>query len=80
MTAPVDNTLTHMASMEPLAAKDRCDRCGAQAWVRVGIGSFDLLFCGHHYAENEVKVASISTYVHDERTHLSASEGRHPPK
>ena len=31
-----------------LTATDRCDRCGAQAFVRVVLASGDLLFCGHH--------------------------------
>ena len=31
-----------------LTAADRCDRCGAQAFVRVVLSSGDLLFCGHH--------------------------------
>lgn len=33
-----------------LDATDRCDRCGAQAYVKViGKNASDLLFCGHHY-------------------------------
>lgn len=33
-----------------LDATDRCDRCGAQAYVRViGKSGSGLLFCGHHY-------------------------------
>lgn len=33
-----------------LSCLDRCDRCGAQAYVAVDNPS--LLFCAHHYAEN----------------------------
>jgi len=33
-----------------LDATDRCDRCNAQAYVKViGKNGLDLLFCGHHY-------------------------------
>jgi len=33
-----------------LDATDRCDRCSAQAYVKViGKNASDLLFCGHHY-------------------------------
>ena len=33
-----------------LLATDRCDRCGAQAYVEVSLtGSVNLLFCVHHY-------------------------------
>jgi hypothetical protein len=31
-----------------LTNADRCDRCGAQARVRVVLASGDLLFCAHH--------------------------------
>lgn len=32
-----------------LTAADRCDRCGAQAYVRARLLSGgELLFCGHH--------------------------------
>ncbi len=37
--APTSTTLT---------AADRCDRCGAQARVRVVLSTGDLLFCAHH--------------------------------
>lgn len=32
-----------------LKAIDRCDRCGAQAFVMIKGSTGDLLFCGHHY-------------------------------
>ena len=32
-----------------LNASDRCDRCNAQALVKVVGASGYLLFCGHHY-------------------------------
>jgi hypothetical protein len=37
--------------METLISTDRCDRCGAQAYVRFSKGDFQLDFCGHHAAE-----------------------------
>src|SRR5690625_1375505 len=33
---------------KPLTNADRCDRCGAQAFVRVVLNSGELLFCAHH--------------------------------
>jgi hypothetical protein len=33
---------------EWLVGRDRCDRCGSQAYVRAVNGSMDLIFCGHH--------------------------------
>ena len=31
-----------------LVVADRCDRCGAQAFIQAIKGGQDLLFCGHH--------------------------------
>ncbi|MFP5219637.1 MAG: hypothetical protein ACLGIG_07865 [Actinomycetes bacterium] len=31
-----------------LSTADRCDRCGAQARVRVVLANGELAFCGHH--------------------------------
>lgn len=36
--------------METLTSADRCDKCVAQAYIRVShTEGFDLYFCGHHY-------------------------------
>ncbi len=44
-----------------LTAADRCDRCGAQAFVRVVLTSGDLLFCAHHAKayEDKLKPAAV---------------------
>lgn len=45
-------TLPEDASIEKewiLNLQDRCDRCSAQAFVKVVGVTGDLLFCGHHY-------------------------------
>ncbi len=34
--------------METLVSTDRCDRCGAQAYVRFNKDAQELDFCGHH--------------------------------
>ena len=53
-----------------LTAADRCDRCGAQAYVRVVMPSGnELFFCGHHYSENAEVLALKALEVHD-GTHL----------
>lgn len=41
-------TVTPTPLSPTLSAADRCDRCGAQARVRVVLGSGDLVFCAHH--------------------------------
>jgi hypothetical protein len=60
---------------EPLTASDRCDRCGAQAYVRVTItGGLELLFCAHHSREHADKIKSIAVHVHDETHKLVNTE------
>ena len=49
-------TVTPAAPAPTLTAADRCDRCGAQAFVRVVLASGDLLFCGHHAKAYEDKL------------------------
>ena len=44
-----------------LTAADRCDRCGARAYVLVSVsvpdsGDHELLFCAHHYQQHEAKL------------------------
>ena len=43
----------------PLNALDRCDRCGAQAYVRaILLNGGELLFCAHHGKEYAEKTQS----------------------
>jgi len=55
-----------------LTAADRCDACGAQAYVRVELVTGELLFCGHHAKENEAKLRPIASKWHDESDKLLA--------
>ena len=62
--------MTTMAT-SPLTALDRCDRCGAQAYVRVTLTSgADLLFCAHHYRGNETPLRELAAAIHDESERL----------
>jgi hypothetical protein len=59
--------MTTTVAPTPLSAVDRCDRCGAQAYLRVELaGGGDLLFCGHHAREHGDKLREIAVMVHDE--------------
>lgn len=49
-----------------LTVSDRCDSCGAQAYVQVFLDSGDLLFCGHHFKKNEDRLVNEATHIHDE--------------
>ncbi|MCU1693443.1 MAG: uncharacterized protein JWM64_2534 [Frankiales bacterium] len=51
-----DVTGTVTSPAPSLTAADRCDRCGAQAFVRVLLTSGDLLFCAHHAKAYEDKL------------------------
>ena len=54
-----------------LVAADRCDVCGAQAYIRVGLESGDLLFCAHHGNENKPKLEAVTISWHDQSEDLS---------
>ena len=53
-----------------LTAADRCDSCGAQAYIRVSIGSSELLFCAHHGKKYQEKLTQVATDWHDESARL----------
>ena len=54
-----------------LTAIDRCDACGARAYVRVELESGSLLFCGHHANQHLEKIAPTAKKVIDERSKLT---------
>ena len=55
-----------------LTAVDRCDRCGAQAYVRVLLaGRLELLFCGHHNRQYASALANIAVEIQDETIRLA---------
>ena len=63
-----------LASHPPLAAADRCDRCGAQAYIRVTLPSGgELLFCAHHGRAHETKLREVSSSYQDQTEQLVAS-------
>jgi hypothetical protein len=59
-----------------LKAIDRCDSCGAQAYVQVKGSTGDLMFCGHHYEkimnnpDAYTKMMAFMLEVIDERDRL----------
>ena len=62
---------TAVAPSTPLSAVDRCDRCGAQAYLRVELaGGGDLLFCAHHAREHGDKLREIAVALQDETDRL----------
>jgi hypothetical protein len=58
-------------TVEPLTAVDRCDRCGAQAYVRVTLpAGNELLFCAHHGREYAPKLRELDAEILDESERL----------
>lgn len=55
-----------------LTAAERCDRCGAQAYVRVVLEASggELLFCAHHARKHEPQLRSLAAEWQDETGRL----------
>ncbi|TIC81483.1 hypothetical protein E8D34_17505 [Nocardioides sp. GY 10113] len=64
---------TAVAPSAQLTAEDRCDRCGAQAYLRVELAIGELLFCGHHAREHGAALKEIAVSVQDETHKLTGS-------
>lgn len=55
-----------------LTAQDRCDKCGAQAYVLVIFeNESSLTFCGHHWNQHAEKLIEIAIDVVDETDKLN---------
>ncbi len=61
----VTGTVTPLAPAT-LSSADRCDRCGAQARVRVVLASGELIFCAHHAKAYEAKLRNTAVAWVDE--------------
>ncbi|WP_298252842.1 hypothetical protein [uncultured Arthrobacter sp.] len=64
--------MTTAVATRELTALDRCDRCGAQAYVRAVLQSSggELLFCGHHARAVEANLKPITSEWQDETQRL----------
>jgi hypothetical protein len=57
-----------------LTVVDRCDRCGARAYVRVLLPSgLELLFCAHHTRQHASALTKIAVEIHDETERLAST-------
>jgi hypothetical protein len=76
-TEETEVTVTSTATLtaEPLTAVDRCDRCGAQAYVRVRMATgSELIFCAHHGREYTPKLRKLEAVILDESERLDESQ------
>jgi hypothetical protein len=68
---------TSNAPVWTLNHNDRCDSCGAQAYVEVTGNTGNLLFCAHHYnsimnnSDGYIKMMTFANKVLDEREKLN---------
>lgn len=72
-TIEQDRTETSHAADRPMSALDRCDSCGAQAYVRAVLNGSELLFCGHHAKRHEAKLRPMAEVWHDETARLTST-------
>ena len=68
-----ENNVDELESAYTLTALDRCDSCGAQAYVRVTMKTGELLFCAHHGTEFKEKLSATALHWHDESDRLVES-------
>ena len=65
---------TAVAPSAALTAEDRCDRCGAQAYLRVElVNGGELLFCAHHAREHGEALKEVAVNVQDETHRLEGT-------
>jgi len=58
--------------IDVLTANDRCDKCGAQAYVLVLFPEdMALTFCNHHWHENSARLVELAIDIIDETDKLS---------
>ncbi|MCH8628614.1 hypothetical protein MM440_12805 [Arsenicicoccus piscis] len=66
--------MTAALASKELTAADRCDRCGAQAYIRARLATGgELLFCAHHGREHLDKLKTIAVEIDDQTARLVES-------
>ena len=65
-----NGAVDELETAHQLTALDRCDACGAQAYIRVVVNSGELLFCAHHGHAHETKLREIAAQIHDDSSQL----------
>lgn len=65
-----NTTLAPSLEHRELTALDRCDACGARAWVRAVMPASDLLFCAHHAQKHLSALQESALYIQDDRAQM----------
>jgi hypothetical protein len=69
----MEQQMSDQITMEqtPLNSLDRCDRCGAQAYVRaLLVSGGELTFCAHHGKDYAEGLKTVSARIQDESQKL----------
>ena len=75
----LEQLMSDQITMEqtPLNSLDRCDRCGAQAYVRALLASGgELTFCAHHGKEYAEGLKTVAARIQDETDRLVESPAK----
>lgn len=69
---PYPAPTAHKLGQQELTHADRCDVCGAQAWVRTesNYSTLQLTWCAHHYNAVEQHFNAATHTITDERAFL----------
>jgi hypothetical protein len=64
-----------------LSNADRCDTCGAQAfvWADIPNSSNGLLYCSHHFNKYEKKLREVAIDIFDERYKINLKASASSP-
>jgi hypothetical protein len=65
-------TDVEVSQSREMTAADRCDVCGAQAYIRVTLATGELMFCSHHGNEKRAQLEPIAVNWQDETQKLLA--------
>jgi len=68
-----DATVT-TTQAQRLSSADRCDRCGAQAYIRAVFRSGDLLFCAHHGRRAMEQLQLVARQIDDQTDQLGKAD------
>jgi hypothetical protein len=66
-------------AIEALTAADRCDRCGARAYIRVLLpAGGELLFCAHHGRAHAPALQAVDADIQDQTEVLAGTPASAP--
>lgn len=75
MSVPAgSDVMLFVRDSSPLSFADRCDQCGAGAYVHVVLASSggELFWCNHHWNDHKEVLTPLLRYINDDRKRLFA--------